>query len=468
VWGTDHQSQIDQIAEETGLAQKIQELRTQRNVGGKSADEKAMAEAREKGKKIKEELKKLEEEERLVQKEFINLLLTVPNVPHPDVPIGKDESGNVEIRKWGTPKKFDFKPLDHIELIKRHDLADLERGGKVGGFRAYFLKNEGALLEMAILFYTFQKLAQRGYTATIAPSLVKEFTLFGNGQFPWGREEVYHLEKDDMYLAGTAEVPVTAYYSDETLIEKDLPKKFVAYSPCFRREAGSYGKDTKGLYRLHQFNKVEQVIIGSGATSLAVFEEGELLHVAALPVGGGHITNDIAIGLRTSIEVAEAVKLSYGHALPGAIDRREEIDLSKFDTNEDGAVSRHHIAEIIEARLEEIFQFVNEELQKIGKDGLLPGGVILSGGTALLPGAIELGKDVLRLPMHVGYPAPLGGVFDQVDAPDFSVAVGALLLARDHGKGSVQASKSGMIDFLPKRMVEWWKKAKRMSDRFLP
>jgi seryl-tRNA synthetase len=257
------------------LAQKIQELRTQRNVGGKSADEKAMAEAREKGKKIKEELKKLEEEERLVQKEFINLLLTVPNVPHPDVPIGKDESGNVEIRKWGTPKKFDFKPLDHIELIKRHDLADLERGGKVGGFRAYFLKNEGALLEMAILFYTFQKLAQRGYTATIAPSLVKEFTLFGNGQFPWGREEVYHLEKDDMYLAGTAEVPVTAYYSDETLIEKDLPKKFVAYSPCFRREAGSYGKDTKGLYRLHQFNKVEQVIITTAdeKNSLTLHEE---------------------------------------------------------------------------------------------------------------------------------------------------------------------------------------------------
>ncbi len=210
------------------------------------------------------------------------------------------------------------------------------------------------------------------------------------------------------------------------------------------------------------------VIIGSGATSLSVFEEGELLHVAALPVGGGHITNDIAIGLRTSIEVAEAVKLSYGHALPSAVDRREEIDLSKFDTNEDGAVSRHHIAEIVEARLEEIFQFVNEELQKIGKDGLLPGGVILSGGTALLPGAIELGKETLRLPVHIGYPMPLGGVFDQVDAPDFSVAVGALLLARDHGKGTVQASKSDMIDFLPKRMVEWGKKLRVISDRFLP
>ncbi len=210
------------------------------------------------------------------------------------------------------------------------------------------------------------------------------------------------------------------------------------------------------------------VIIGSGATSIAVFEEGELLHVAAIPIGGGHITNDIAIGLRTSIEVAEAVKLSYGHALSESIDRREEIDLSKFDTNEDGVVSRRHIGEIIEARLEEIFQFVNEELKKIGKDGLLPGGAILTGGASLLPGSIELAKDVLRLPVHVGYPEPLGGVFDQVDSPDFSVAVGALLLARDNEKGGIQASNSSIIDFVPKIMVEWGKKAKKISDRFLP
>ncbi|OGG13192.1 serine--tRNA ligase [Candidatus Gottesmanbacteria bacterium RIFCSPHIGHO2_02_FULL_39_11] len=241
------------------LGKKIQELRTERNE--LAGDRGQGTGDREKGKKIKEELKKLEEEEREVNKELNRILLTVPNVPHPSVPVGKDETGNVEVRKEGKIPHFDFTPLDHIELIKKLDLADLERGGKVGGFRAYFLKNEGALLEMAVLSYTFQKLAQKGYTPIIAPSLVKEFTLFGNGQFPWGREEVYHLEKDDVYLAGTAEVPVTAYYSGETLNEKDLPQKFVAFSPCFRREAGSYGKDTKGLYRLHQFNKVEQVII---------------------------------------------------------------------------------------------------------------------------------------------------------------------------------------------------------------
>ena len=126
-----------------------------------------------------------------------------------------------------------------------------------------------------MLFYTFQKLIDKGYTPLVAPSLVKDFTLFGNGQFPWGREEVYHLEKDDLYLAGTAEVPVTAYFSDEVLNEKDLPRKFVAFSPCFRREAGSYGKDTKGIYRLHQFTKIEQVIVTTADmnNSLTLHEE---------------------------------------------------------------------------------------------------------------------------------------------------------------------------------------------------
>jgi seryl-tRNA synthetase len=147
----------------------------------------------------------------------------------------------------------------------------------VGGSRAYFLKNEAAQLELAVLFYTFNKLVKKGYTPMIAPSLVRDFTLLGNGQFPWGREEVYHLEKDDMYLAGTAEVPVTAYFANEVLEEKNLPKKFVAFSPCFRREAGSYGKDTRGVYRLHQFNKVEQVIISKNDMNNSFTLHEELL-----------------------------------------------------------------------------------------------------------------------------------------------------------------------------------------------
>ena len=231
----------------------------------------------ERGKAIKQELKQLEGELRGVEEQFGLLMLTVPNVPDPSVPVGKDASGNVEVRKWGKLTKFDFTPLDHIELAKRLDLIDFERGAKVGGTRAYFLKNEAAQMEVALMFYTLQKLIAKGYTPLIAPSLVKEFTLFGNGQFPWGRQEVYEIPKDELFLAGTAEVPVTAYYAGEILAEKDLPKKFVALSPCFSREAGSYGKDTRGVYRLHQFNKIEQVIISTAETNNSLTLHEELL-----------------------------------------------------------------------------------------------------------------------------------------------------------------------------------------------
>jgi len=244
--------------ERRDLIQKVQDLREERNAlakKGKPADA-------SRGKEIKESLKKLEEELTKTENEINKLASYIPNVPLDEVPVGKDASGNSEIKKWGEIPKFNFAPLSHIELGKKLDLIDLERGSKVSGFRGYFLKNEGAVLHFALLFYVFQKLIKRGYTPIIAPAIVKGFTLFGSGQFPWGKEEVYRLNDEDAYLAGTAEVPVTAYHSGEILNEKDLPKRYVAISPCFRREAGAYGKDTKGLYRLHEFWKIEQVIIG--------------------------------------------------------------------------------------------------------------------------------------------------------------------------------------------------------------
>src|SRR3990167_5390905 len=240
--------------------QKSQKLREERNAFSKGKpDEKTIS----RGKEIKSDLQKIEGELRKIEEGLNNLLLYVPNVPLDEVPVGKDATGNKELKKWGELPKFNFKIKDHITLGMELDIFDLERGSKVSGFRGYFLKNEGAILQVALLFYVLQKLTNKGYTPFIAPSIIKQFTLVGSGHFPWGSEQdVYKLNDDDMYLAGTAEIPITAYHAGEILQENDLPKRFVGFSPCFRKEAGAYGKDTKGLYRLHEFWKIEQVILG--------------------------------------------------------------------------------------------------------------------------------------------------------------------------------------------------------------
>lgn len=240
------------------IINSIQKLQEERNVLSR---QKINDDLKSKGRDIKQKLKKWEKERNDIELLYQKELSLIPNIALDEVPIGKDSSGNVEIKKSGDIPKFSFEPLSHFDLGKKLDIIDLERGVKVSGFRGYFLKNQGALLQMALLWYVFQKLSSKGYTPLIAPSIVKGFSLFGSGQFPWGEGEVYKLNDEDAYLAGTAEVPVTAYFSNEILEEKTLPKKFVAFSPCFRREAGSYGKDTRGLYRLHEFWKIEQVII---------------------------------------------------------------------------------------------------------------------------------------------------------------------------------------------------------------
>ena len=252
------------------LIQKIQILREERNKAGKS---KPSPELIKRGKELKGELKKLEDELTNNENQLDSLVSFVPNVPLPEVPIGPDASGNKEIKKWGKQPKFDFEPKSHIELGESLDLIDLERGAKVSGFRGYFLKNQLATIHFALLFYVFNKLVKKGYTPIIAPAIIKGFAHFGCGQFPWSEQDVYKLNDEDSYLAGTAEQSVTPFYSGEILKETDLPKKFVAFSPCFRKEAGAYGKDTKGLYRLHEFWKIEQVIIGKND-----IEEAKKLH----------------------------------------------------------------------------------------------------------------------------------------------------------------------------------------------
>ncbi len=242
------------------LEAQIQQMRTQRNKLA-SLGKTDLEGSRAKGKEIKTQLKLIEDSLENCKLEIENLLSFVPNIPLPEVPIGVDESDNAEIKKVGKVPKFTFIPKDHLTLGKDLDILDTERGSKVSGYRGYFLKNQGAVLHTAILLYVMQKLIAKGYTPIVAPAIVKAFTLFGTAQFPWGEQEVYKLNDEDAYLAGTAEVPVTSYYANEVLSESELPKKFVAFSPCFRREVGSYGKDTKGIYRVHEFFKIEQVVL---------------------------------------------------------------------------------------------------------------------------------------------------------------------------------------------------------------
>ena len=181
--------------------------------------------------------------------------------------------------------------------------------------------------------------------------------------------------------------------------------------------------------------------IGGGTTSLAVYEEGDLVHTVILPIGAGHITNDIAIGLRTSIEVAEKIKLEYGSAMPDDINKKEGIDLSQIDSQEEGVVSRYHVCEIIEARLEEILSLVQKELKAIGKAGLLPSGAVLVGGGAKLTHAADLAKEVLGLPIQIGFPQGFGGILDKVDDPSFATAAGLILW----GSQQSQPQTDGML-----------------------
>ena len=248
------------------LIQKVDILRNKRNEAAKSKDI-------ETGKKIKQELGGLEKQLGEVEDDWQKLMLQVPNILLDEVPIG-EASANKVIRKEGEIPKFFFKIKDHIELGRLLDIIDFGRGVKVAGFRGYFLKNEGAKLHFAVLNFAFDHLVQKGFQPVIPPVINRKFALVGGGQFPWGEEDTYKVGEEE-YLVGTSEIPLMALHADETFDLKELPKKYVGISSCFRTEIGSYGKDTKGLYRVHEFVKVEQVILceADEQESLGFFED---------------------------------------------------------------------------------------------------------------------------------------------------------------------------------------------------
>lgn len=244
--------------------QKLQDIVTEKNIIGKSIpnlelDEKKAA--LDNLALLKDQEAEFNEKTKKLEPEFDHLLLYVAQPADDDVPFGKDDTENIEIRKEGQVREFDFEPKDHMQLALDLDIIDVERGVKLAGTRSYFLKGDGALLHWAVLRFATDFMTQKGYVPMSVPLLMRDEAMKGTGYFPGAEEQTYQMERDALSLVGTSEVPLTAYYMNEILPEDELPKKFFAMSSCFRREAGSAGKDTYGLYRIHQFDKVEQVVI---------------------------------------------------------------------------------------------------------------------------------------------------------------------------------------------------------------
>jgi seryl-tRNA synthetase len=230
--------------------------------------------ARAKMRGLKEKLQGNEERLKEVMPRWQRLMLAVPNIPDMSVPEGADDAENVEVRSWGEKPNFSFTPRSHIDMMKALDLADFERGAKVAGFRGYFLKNDGARLSFALWQFVLDEFVKKGFMPMIAPVVDRREAFLGTGYLPDGEDDLYKTQ-DDMYLAGTSEVPVMNYFEGEVVDAADLPIRIIAFSPCYRREAGSHGKDTKGLMRVHEFFKLEQVILceASHAESVKLHEE---------------------------------------------------------------------------------------------------------------------------------------------------------------------------------------------------
>lgn len=246
------------------LLKDAEELRNRRNtvseeIGRLKRQKQDAADLMDEMKSVSEKIKELDEQLHVLEEKIDSFLLNIPNIPHESVPVGKDEAENVVVRTWGKPKEFDFSPLNHWDIAEMHGLIDFDRASKIAGARFALMKGLGARLERALMNFMLDLNTSKGYTEVFPPLLVNRRSMTGTGQLPKFEAELFRIADPEFYLIPTAEVPVTNIHRDEILKETDLPICYTAYTPCFRREAGSYGKDTRGLIRQHQFNKVELV-----------------------------------------------------------------------------------------------------------------------------------------------------------------------------------------------------------------
>ncbi len=271
------------------LKSKIQTLRTQRNkiafgLSKLDRNDPLFSEKVKEGKKLKKDIGELETRLRELEKEFNRIYFYLPGIPSDDTPVGKDENDNVPVRYWGKKPDFGFDPKPHYELLEKYGLFDAKTGVKVAGFRGYYLLGDLALLHLAVLRFAFESIVKKGFIPVIPPTIARYFALFGTGHFPWGEEDAYRLAnphiEEDLYLVGTAEVPLMAYFADRVIPREKLPIKMVGISMCYRREVGAHHKDLKGLYRLHEFWKVEQVVISPPEEEIANKLHEEITHNA--------------------------------------------------------------------------------------------------------------------------------------------------------------------------------------------
>jgi seryl-tRNA synthetase len=265
-----------------------------------------------------------------IQRRFVDLMLLVPSVPRPEVPVGKGEENNVELSRVGSPPRFDFAPKDHVALLDSLGLVEWDGPRRFAGGRSYALVGLGALLEMAVLRLAVDTLIERGMKLVAPPVMVKERAMTGTGYFPLGRDEAYAIPADDLFLIGTSEVPLVSLHCDETLEAERLPLKYAGISPCFRREAGAHGKDTRGLYRVHQFSKVEQVVFCAADEAVAEKHHYELLANAELILAKLEIPYRVVLACTGEIGQGQTRKHEIESWMPGRDAYSETHSCSTF------------------------------------------------------------------------------------------------------------------------------------------
>ena len=271
----------------------------------------------EEAKQVRTDIEQLEPRAAEVQRRFQDLMLRVPSVPRPEVPVGKGEEDNVEVRRVGLPRTFDFTPKDHVELMASLGMVEWDGPRRFAGGRSYALVGDGAQLEMAVLRLAVDTLIERGMKLVAPPVMVKERAMTGTGFFPLGREEAYAITADEMFLIGTSEVPLVSMHADDTIDAAALPLRYAGISPCFRREAGAHGKDTRGLYRVHQFTKVEQVVFCVPDEGVAEKIHYELLGNAEAILAKLEIPYRVALACTGEIGLGQTRKHEVESWMPG-------------------------------------------------------------------------------------------------------------------------------------------------------